>query len=113
MEWDDVYEELLVLVSNAGVRVDTPIESEQLFQRMVKGFLGTRRQLLDHIATNLPKWFRCANERPAWIQEAEGQFEGDAPMIFLAGRSICNAASFMTTPLSMFSTHQNRERRRE
>ena len=38
MELDDIYEELLVLVSGYGAQVDTPIESEHFFETLSKSF---------------------------------------------------------------------------
>jgi hypothetical protein len=81
---DDVYEELLTIVSERGARVDVPIESERFFSRLVEGFQGTREQLIEYVRANVPRWFRWTGQPPEWIQDAEWQFTDDGrPMVFL------------------------------
>jgi hypothetical protein len=94
MTLDDVYSELLELVSPFGAQLTAPIEAEEFFGREVESFAGSRESLLDHIRTNLPDWFRAVGDRPRWIQEAEWQFSGGKPMVFVgqidvpAGKSV-------------------------
>jgi hypothetical protein len=83
MTLDEVYSELLELVSSHGTQLTVPIEAEEFFARQVELFQGSREQLLDHVRASLPSWFRSVGDRPRWIQEAEWQFAGGAPMIFV------------------------------
>lgn len=89
MKLDDVYEELLAVISERGARVDVPIESERFFSQIVEGFGGTRQELLDHVRANASRWFRWLGEPPEWIQDAEWQFTDDGrPMAFVGQLAI-------------------------
>lgn len=94
MTLDDVYSELLELVSPFGVQLTVPLEAEEFFGRQVESFDGPREELLEYIRAGLPDWFRVVGERPRWIQEAEWQFAGGKPMVFVgqidvpAGKSV-------------------------
>lgn len=46
MHLDDVFGELLSLVSTAGAQVDVPINGEQFFSRLVDTFPGTKEEFL-------------------------------------------------------------------
>lgn len=93
MNLDDVYDELLRIVSERGARVDVPIESERFFSQVVEGFRGTREELLEHVRANAPRWFRWIGAPPEWIQDAEWQFTDDGrPMVFV-GQLVIPAGS--------------------
>lgn len=84
MVLDDVYEDLLAIISERGARVTVPIESERFFSRLVEGFAGTREALFEHVRTNVARWFRCIDQPPEWIQDAEWQFTATGnPMVYL------------------------------
>lgn len=83
MNLDDVYSELLELVSKHGTQLTAPIEAEEFFTRQVESFNGSREQLLEHFRVNLPTWFRAISDQPRWIQEAEWQFTRGEPMVFV------------------------------
>ncbi len=83
MTLDDVYEELLGMVSEVGAQVSVPLESEEFFSGMVTEFTGSREQFLDFVRENLRRWFRTVHTSPQWIQEAEWQFSDGKPMVFV------------------------------
>lgn len=83
MTLDEVYERLLPLVSEAHAQVDVPIESEQFFSDMAENYAGTPEEFLAYVRENLGVWFKAVGERPDWIQEAEWQFSGGGPMVFV------------------------------
>lgn len=84
MNLDDVYQELLTIVSERGARPDVPIESERFFTQVVESFQGTREELLEHVRAKAPLWFRWIGEPPDWLQDSEWQFADDGqPMVFV------------------------------
>jgi hypothetical protein len=86
---DDVFQDLLAIVSERGARVDVPLESERFFSRLVEGFRGTREELLAVARAEAPNWFRWVSGPPDWIHDAEWQFaENGEPMAFVGQLSI-------------------------
>lgn len=83
MTLDNVYEKLVMLVSNAGAQVDVPAESETFFTEIVESFTGTEEELLAYVKANLSTWFKCLDTEPEWLQEAEWQFSNGKPMTFV------------------------------
>ena len=82
MTFDEMHSELFQVVSRYGARPDVPLEAESFFTELVGRFDDRdtcRRFLDDHAA----EWFRCLSEPPVWIQEAEWQWEGGKPMVFV------------------------------
>jgi hypothetical protein len=83
MTLDDVYEELLPIVSEVGAQVDVPIESEQFFEELADTFAGSSAEFVEYVRANLRSWFVCLNEEPSWLQEGEWQFANGKPMVFV------------------------------
>jgi len=83
MTFNDVYEDLLVIVSEAGARPDMPYEAEIFFTQLVDGFEGSRDELLDHVRANVVTWFRSLDAPPDWLQDAEWAFFDGRPMVFV------------------------------
>lgn len=103
MELDDIYEELLVLVSGYGAQVDTPIESEHFFETLIKEFHGTQSEFLLFVQDNLPHWFRSVPENgPNWIQDAEWQFHDGKPMLFLGEIKVPKSAGVFHDDAAVF-----------
>ncbi|QDU78604.1 hypothetical protein Pla110_03080 [Polystyrenella longa] len=89
MKLDDVYEELLSIVSNCGAQIDVPIESERFFENLVDGFQGNQVEFVSFARENVGGWFRSIPiDGPNWIQEAEWQFHNNKPMVFVGEVSI-------------------------
>lgn len=103
MELDDIFEELLVLVTDYGAQVDVPIESEQFFTTLIEEFHGTQAEFLSFVRDNLPLWFRSVPEHgPSWIQEAEWQFHDGKPMLFLGEIPIPKSAGLFHDDAAVF-----------
>lgn len=83
MTLEDVYEELLAIVSARGARPDVPLEAESFFADWVGRFTGSKEELLDLARSNAARWFRWLDQPPRWIQDSEWQYSGGKPMVFL------------------------------
>ncbi len=94
MTLDDLYDDLIEVVSEAAAQVDIPIESEEFFSKIVKNFDGSKEECLMYIEANVKRWFRCITERPKWIQEAEWQFNNGNPMVFVGQVEVDPASGF-------------------
>lgn len=94
MTLDDVYTELLYIVSSVGARIEVPEECEVFLARIVEQFNGGRQELLDYVKKNVESWFCCLDYRPRWIQEAEWQFHDGKPMMFLGQLDIAKNILF-------------------
>jgi hypothetical protein len=88
MTLDEVFEDLILIVSEVGAQVYVPAESERFFTEMVEQFDGSRQDLLDHVSSSVGTWFKCFRTRPEWIQEAEWQFHDGRPMMFVGQISV-------------------------
>jgi hypothetical protein len=102
MNLDDVYENLLPIVSQIGAQIDVPIESEQFFEKQAAEFLGEPDEFIEFVRMNLKKWFRIVNERPRWLQEAEWQFDGGVPMTFVGQIDIPKSAGLYHDDAALF-----------
>lgn len=103
MKLDDVFEELLGIVSNAGAQVDVPIESEQFFETLIEGFQGSEAEFLSYARENVGRWFNSVPAGgPNWMQEAEWQFHNGKPMTFVGEVSIPKAAGLFHDDASVF-----------
>ena len=102
MTLEDLYEDLVSVVSEAGALVDVPIESEAFFRQIVESFQGTREECLAFIQSNLPRWFRCLGPGPDWIQEAEWQFANERPMVFLGQVDVPASAKLLHDDARVF-----------
>ena len=80
---DDVYEDLIALVSEVGAQADVPAEAEAFFSELVAAFPGEREEFVQHARKNLRDWFRAVNAYPVWVQEAEWPFSNGRPMVFV------------------------------
>lgn len=95
MSLDEVYEQLIPIVSDAGAQVDVPIESERFFSDMAERHTGTAEEFLSYVKENVGGWFKAIGEGPDWLQEAEWQFSDGRPMIFVGQLDIpANAGYF-------------------
>lgn len=83
MTLDDVFEELLDVVSSVGAQVDVPIESEEYFERILASFVGDQSEFIEHVRKNISDWFEFLNGPPNWIHEAEWQYSNGKPMVFV------------------------------
>jgi hypothetical protein len=102
MKLDDIYIDLLKVVSKAGADVSAPIESERFFSRIVESFNGTREELLRHVEANLGRWFKRVDAVPRWLQEAEWQFDEDAPMVFIGQLNVPRTAGYFHDDAALF-----------
>jgi hypothetical protein len=80
--FDELLPELLGLLGPFGARPDVPIEAEQFFAGLATQF-SDQASYLEHIAANLPTWFRCLDARPEWLQGPEWQWWAGKPMVFV------------------------------
>ena len=78
MTLDDVYSDLLRIVSRAGAQVD-----EEFFAKQLAMYSGSKEQFLSFVEQNIFTWFACLDKSPEWIQEANWQFSNGEPMFFL------------------------------
>lgn len=83
MTLDDVYDELLQIVSDVGASLTVPIESEEFFSEIVEHFTGTKEDLLLFIQSNIKSWFVFVHSEPNWIQNPEWKFFNGKPMVFV------------------------------
>ena len=103
MKLDEVYTELLELVSERGARIDVPIESERFFSGIVEGFEGSKQELLLFVQSHMGEWFRWATNPPDWIHEAEWQFtDSGKPMVFLGQLAIERSVSALHDEAAVF-----------
>lgn len=102
MTLEDVYPEVLEMISAMGARVEAPIECERFLSRAIEQYTGNREQLLEQIARDVKTWFHCLRARPRWIQEAEWQFHDDRPMIFLGQIDIVKGDNLFHDDASAF-----------
>jgi hypothetical protein len=91
---DDVYPELIQIVSTIGAQVDVPIEAEEFFAEIISNFEGTKQELLTFVESQIRTWFQSLSDPPAWIQEAEWQFDGGRPMIFVGQINVAAGTLF-------------------
>ena len=85
---DDVYADLIRLVSEIGAQVDVPVESECFFGDWASSFNGTHEEFLRYVKDNLSEWFKCVGSPPEWIQAPEWQFSQGKPMVFVGQVSV-------------------------
>jgi hypothetical protein len=85
---DDLYQDVLELVSRAGARIECPAECEEFLDQVIAAHQGTRGELIEYMIANVGNWFKCVNEGPRWIQEAEWQFFDGRPMVFIGQHDI-------------------------
>src|SRR5262245_49657852 len=83
MKLDDVYDDLLSIVSEVRAAVSTPIESERFFSDLLENYQGTRNGLLQYVQNNIRLWFRYIDDEPRWIQSPEWRFYNGKPMVFV------------------------------
>ena len=83
MTFDDLYLDLLVVVSEAHARPDVPIQSEQFFTKTLENFQGSSEDYIAYVKEHLKDWFRCNDKPPVWMQDAEWQFSDGYPMLFV------------------------------
>lgn len=102
MKFDDVYPDLLKVVSKAGALVDVPIESERFFSNVVESFNGTREELLSYVEANLDRWFKRVDATPSWLQEAEWQFDEGVPMVFVGQLNVPKSAGHFHDDAALF-----------
>jgi hypothetical protein len=81
MNIDEMYEELLHILSEVGADIND--ESEQFLLRFLENFQGSKDDFLRFVEDNLYKWFKFIKYKPDWIQNAEWQFNNGKPMIFV------------------------------
>jgi hypothetical protein len=102
MTLDEVYDDLIRMVSEVGAQVDVPIEAEAFFSEKVRGFSGDRQEVLDQVRQSLRTWFRAVDQYPAWLQEAEWPFSGGRPMIFVGQIDVPAATRMLHDDASFF-----------
>jgi hypothetical protein len=102
MRLDDIYEELLRLTSEAAVRPDVPLESEQFFSALVDTFLGSKEECIEFIRSNLRVWFTSMTEGPRWLQEPEWQFSGGKPMVFVGQIDVPSSRGYFHDDASFY-----------
>ena len=83
MTFDEVYPELLAVVSEASARPDVPLESEIFFSNVIENFAGSKKDFLAYVKSHLYEWFRYISIPPAWIQDADWPFSQGKPRVFL------------------------------
>ena len=103
MKLDDVYEDLLGIVSCARAQVDVPIESEHFFEALVEGFQGSKEEFLSYVRANIERWFNSVPAGgPNWIHEAEWKFHNGKPMTFVGEVLIPKEAGLFHDDASVF-----------
>jgi hypothetical protein len=102
MTFDDVYEDLLMIASEWGVRVGIPIECDFFFRNQVDIFKGSKEEFLEYIKIQMPIWFRSAGSLPNWIHECEWQFHEGKPMLFVGQHDISGEQSGLHDDSSIF-----------
>lgn len=102
MTLDDLFEELIPMVSEVGALVDVPIESEDFFSNIIEQFEGTRKECLDYIKSNLKNWFKFVKKGPDWIQEAEWQFANGKPLVFVGQINIPKETGYFHDDAAFF-----------
>ena len=80
---DDIYFELLEIVSEVGARPDLGSGADAFFEGIVSSFEGTREALLAYVKDNLRVWFRCVSKYPEWYQSEDWQYSNGRPMLYL------------------------------
>jgi hypothetical protein len=100
--FDDLYRDLLTIVSAAGARPDVPAESEAFFSNVIEQFHGSREDCLRYIHGNVRAWFRCVSDLPRWIQDANWQFSEGKPMVFVGQIDIPHSAGYLHDDSSFF-----------
>ena len=101
MTLDEVYDDLVSIVSEVGAQVDVPREAEAFFTAVVER-CATKEDCLEHVRDNLRTWFRAVHSYPVWIQEAEWQFAQGRPMIFVGQVDVPAAKGLLHDDSSFF-----------
>jgi hypothetical protein len=83
MTLDDVFVDLLVIVSEVGARPDLSTGADAFFEEMVGSFVGSKEEFLDHVRQNLRTWFRSVSGYPEWYQSEEWQYNRGVPMLYV------------------------------
>ncbi|MDP1798991.1 MAG: hypothetical protein Q8K78_15970 [Planctomycetaceae bacterium] len=81
MTLDDVFDDVLEIVSRAGGRISGDIEP--FLADQIAAIPGTKREVVSAIQAKISEWFRCATDPPNWIQEAEWPTYNGKPMVFV------------------------------
>jgi hypothetical protein len=93
MTLDDVYIDLLAIVSEVGARPDLSTGADKFFEGIIGSFSGSKEELLAYVREHLKSWFCCASEYPAWFQAEEWQYNNGKPMMYI-GHTDMPAASY-------------------
>lgn len=103
MTFDDLYLDLLAVVSEAYARPDVPIESEQFFAKFVEDFKGPPEECIAYIKEHLKDWFQHSGKPPVWIQDAEWQFSGGQPMLFIGQSDVSRTSGLFHDDASFYT----------
>lgn len=86
MTLDEIYDDVLEIVSRSGARISGDVEP--FLEQQILGIAGSKDTVLGAVAVKAPEWFRSIGNPPEWIQEAEWPTHDGKPMVFIGQISI-------------------------
>ena len=94
MTLDEVFDDLVVIVSEVGAQVDVPREAATFFTAIAAGF-DTREDFLRYAKEHARTWFVSIAGPPDWLQESEWAFDDGKPMVFVGHLDVPASAGYM------------------
>lgn len=83
MDFNDIYLDILAIVSEYGEVPGSSVESERFFSNQLEQFEGNRQDAIDYVRKSAPGWFQSVSGPPQWIQAEQWQYANDEPMVYM------------------------------
>jgi hypothetical protein len=101
MTVDEIYEDLMKIVTPFGADVDFPLEAELFLAAAVDPFTD-KGECLQFVQEHASDWFRSIADPPDWLQEAEWQFDAGRPMTFVGQLPIPVSTGYLHDDAALF-----------